>query len=1239
MDSFRTNYMENEEKKRVLGLDTGTNSIGWAVIDRVGDQCSLVDSGVHIFTEGVKEEKGVEKSKAAERTGYRALRRGYYRRKLRKIRMLRILSDLGWCPTLSPALLSQWRLKKVYPVTPELMQWLETDDNKEITPYRYRVVCLHEKLDLTQEAQRFMLGRALYHIAQRRGFRSNRKDQSNDDETGKVKGAISELSEKMANEGCEFLAEYFEKLYKEGKRIRNQYTSRDSHYVKEFHAICRRQELDEDIVKRIERVLFDQRPLKSQKHTVGRCLFEPSKSRCQISHPDFEEMRMLQTINQIRMKTPDDDMLRPLWDEERERIVPLFQRKSKSNFDFEEIAKELAKPYFKIYGKKCYGYDKTDSDKAILFNYPMDMGVSGSPFTSGMVSALGPEWKDVIDEKYVKGDGKDCDTKVNDVWHALTFFDNDDKLEAWLETNLNIDCETAKKIAGIKMPSAYASLSHKVISKILPYMRGGMIYSYAVMLANIDAVLPAYERANPDMRKAAVSMAIERLNEYDKKTCDVTLYQWLKDFFAEKYHVDKKILNKLYHPSDLETYPRVRPDGQGRMRLGSPRISSIRNPMAMRSLHRIRRVVNALLDKGLIDRDTEVYVELGRELNDANMRAAIRRQNKSNETARAKAKAAIESLLNWPDPSESDVDKALLWAEQVGGVDVLKYELWSEQRAVCLYTGKQIGLSDIFGPDPQFDIEHTIPRSRGGDSTMENLTLCDSRFNREVKKTRLPSELANADEVLRRVAFMKEKSEDLRKQIRRCRTNPAMDKGRKDAIIQKRHLLELQLAYWRNKYRRFEMTEVPEDFSRRQGATAGIVARYARLFLKSLFDDVSIVKGAATADFRKAWKLQGVDEKKSRDNHTHHQVDAIVIACINRGDYQRLAASYHLSGYADRERPAVPEPWPGFVDDMRRIQGETLVSYDFTDNAPKRVRRRIRFTGSHHVKSQPAHISESDTARLALHMDTNYGAIERDGEVKYVVRNMISALKEKDIKNIVDPVVRQIVQDAFDAKGDVAFSEPIWMNEAKGIQIKKVRCYAPSVTRPLNIRKHRDMSRHEYKRTGHFANDGNYCIAIYEQRLPQGSTAKAKRSFSIVSNLDAASHFKRGGQGTTSELYAPMDAKGYPLMAVLRQGDAVLLYENSPEEVYNASASELCRRLYVVSGISSMVTSSNKYGVVQLRHSQKAGKYEKGKNGAYVAGETLRPTITMLHTQVKALVQNRDFTIDVLGKIRFLKHD
>ena len=67
----------------------------------------------------------------------------------------------------------------------------------------------------------------------------------------------------------------------------------------------------------------------------------------------------------------------------------------------------------------------------------------------------------------------------------------------------------------------------------------------------------------------------------------------------------------------------------------------------------------------------------------------------------------------------------------------------------------------------RFDIEHTIPRSVGGDSTRMNLTLCDSRFNREVKKTKLPTELPNHDEIMARINDWREKYESLDGQIRK----------------------------------------------------------------------------------------------------------------------------------------------------------------------------------------------------------------------------------------------------------------------------------------------------------------------------------------------------------------------------------------------------------------------------------------------------------------------------------------
>lgn len=168
-------------------------------------------------------------------------------------------------------------------------------------------------------------------MIQRRGFLSNRKDQSGDD-TGMVKENISNLTQEMHDAGYEYLGDYFYYLYNNGEKIRNHYTARNEHYLAEFKAICEKQDLDKnlgsEVVRQIEKAIFDQRPLKSQKGQVGKCVFEKNKTRCPSSHPMFEEFRMLSFINNIKIQTPNDGALRSLSAEERELIMPLFFRKS-----------------------------------------------------------------------------------------------------------------------------------------------------------------------------------------------------------------------------------------------------------------------------------------------------------------------------------------------------------------------------------------------------------------------------------------------------------------------------------------------------------------------------------------------------------------------------------------------------------------------------------------------------------------------------------------------------------------------------------------------------------------------------------------------------------------------------------------------------------------------------------------------------------------------------------------------
>ena len=1192
--------------EKILGIDTGTNSLGWAIVEKDGDEYRLLDKGTNIFSEGVKVEKGIESSKASERTGHRSLRKHYWRRKVRKIRLLTILVENELCPKVSQKALREWRLKKNYPMDDDFLGWQRTDEKEGKNPYHYRYICLTEKLDLSKLSQRYILGRALYHLNQRRGFLSNRKE-STAEVDGKVKTDIASLSDDIEKAGCSYLGEYFYKLYQRGARIRKHYTARKEHYLKEFHAICEKQELDASFVEKLEKAIFFQRPLKSQKGTVGKCTFEKDKPRCPSSHPLFEDFRMYQFINSIKIEYYEGEW-RQLTEEEKSKIIPKFKRKSKKKFPFEDIAKELA-------GKKNYCYFKDKEQKPYKFNYPMDTSVSGSVVNAQLEEIFGSDWKNAVCEVYTLSDGKTQDEIVNDVWHALFFYDDEEKLKGFAKNRLQLSDEESEKFCKITLPSDYAALSMKAIRKILPYMRDyGLIYSKAVYLANLGEVIPQEIWENEEARKSVIDDVKDVMENVEIGKLSGNLGTVVREYLSQKYGVDENALNRLYHPSMLEHYPQQRSNSDGIFQLGSPRINSVRNPMAMHSLFRLRKVVNLLLKEGKIDEKTIIHIEFARELNDANKRKAIKFLQKINENDRDACRKKIEEL----------------GYTSVSDTDILKYQLWEEQGHQCLYTGEQIGVKDFLGENPKYDIEHTIPRSAGGDSTKENMTLCSSKFNREVKRTKLPTALPDYDEILMRIEFMREKYESLDKQIRAIKRKSATTKEQRDSDIQKRHQLKMQRDYWKGKYERFTMEEVPEGFARRQGAGIGLISRYARLYLKSVFEKVYVVKGNATAEFRKIWGIQEEYTKKERVNHVHHCIDAITIACIGLDEHNKLAHFYHqVEEYRNNEKnkPQFVKPWPTFTEDVMKIQDELLVAHYSQDNMPKHTRKRV---GKTYI--------QGDTARTSLHNETYYGAIEKEEEVKYVVRKPLDGMEEKDVKNIVDDVVRQKREDAIAKYGSLkkAVESTIWMNEQLQIPIKKVRIYAKNVVRPLQIRQQRDQSRKEYKRQYHVENDRNYLMAIYIGKDKKG---KEKRDFVVVNNLEAAKYYRRSNNAEGGLVPDVSEKNGFSLAYCLKIGTMVLLYEKSPEEIWLSDKKAWQRRLYKVTGLSSLVISSYVYGTISLIHHQEARRSSevKLKNGAYASNEELRSGIKMYHTQINALVEGVDFVLNDLGEIKRLR--
>lgn len=1215
----------------ILGLDLGTNSLGWAVVEETEHGYTLKEQGVDIFQEGVaRDNKNNEKPAVQDRTNARAVRRHYFRRRLRKIDLLRVLVRYDLCPPLTGEQLTAWRKEKRYPLDEAFLQWQRTDDNADRNPYHDRYVALTEQLDLGNRQHRHLLGRALYHLAQRRGFLSNRKDAGKDQEEGTVKNSIKNLSAEMEAAGCRYLGEYFYQLYQHKEKIRGKYTSRNEHYRAEFDAICERQQLPDEWRKALQRVIFFQRDLKSQKGLVGKCTFEPRKSRCPVSHPRFEEFRMLQFINNIRITGPQDAAPRPLTQEEVEVIRPLFyrNRKSKPYFDFEEIAHKIA-------GKGRYACRDDRNEAPYRFNFARSKTVSGCPVTASLIAVFGSDWLREMCSLYLLGEGKSEEQVLNDVWHVLFFFKDEECLRTWALEKLQLTAEQAKAFAAIRLPQDYAALSLNAVNKILPYLRLGYRYDEAVFLANLKAVLPKEVYDNEERRHEIEHDIAELLLGYKRDLDDKydSKKHRIANYFSD-HGLDLSRFDRLYHPSMIETYRKAQPDAAGLLQLGSPRTPAVRNPMAMRALFRLRALVNRLLRDGKIDRNTKIRIEFARELNNANLRKAIEQYQREREAENRKFAEEIRSQYaaetgRTVDPTDDEV---------------LKYRLWEEQQHVCPYTGRQIRISDFIGANPGFDIEHTIPRARGGDDSQMNKTLCENHYNRVVKRSKLPAELSDHAEIMARIESFgwQEKVETLQKQIdaQIRKSKAAATKAEKDSAIQRRHYLKLQQDYWRGKYERFTMTEVPEGFSNRQGVDIGIIGRYARLYLKTVFDRIYTVKGATTSDFRKIWGLQAEYEKKARVNHVHHCIDAITIACIGHREYlawKRYAEEAERYQLGEGDRPDIEKPWPTFTEDVKAVADELLVSHHTADNMAKQTRKKLRVRGRVRLNDagKPIYM-QGDTARRKLHEETYYGAIERDGKIRYVVRKSLANLELTDVEKIVDPEVRLRIEEAVRTEGLETVKKAdytVWMNREKGIPIRKVRIFVSKTTLIPLDKQHRDQSDKEYKRKYLVSNEGNYCMAIYEGVDKKG---KKKRTFEIVSNLEAARYFKAStDRNDRLDLVPLTDVNGYPLKCILKTGTMVLFYENTPVELYECSRKELVKRLYKVTAMAAE-------GRVQFLFHQEA-RDQKTISSIYGAGASQfslskpSPKLRLSVSSFNMLVEGYDFELTITGEIKF-KH-
>lgn len=300
-----------------LGLDLGTNSIGWSVfsLDNDNEILDLVDLGVRIFSDG-RDSKTNEPLSVSRRIA-RGQRKSIYRRKLRRKQTFRLLQSQGLFPK----------------------DKTECMELKLLNPYELRIKALDEKLTP------FELGRVLFNLSVRRGFKSNRKDgtreeiseKNNNDEIKPQSDMQIHLEKAIKESGYRTLGEYLYKSQKENNGIRFvpgrmiYYPTRKM-YEQEFNEIRNVQEkfykdIDWD---EIYKIIFTQRPLKPQQK--GYCIYMKEKERTYKAMPCSQKLRILQDIRNLAYYNEDRKKI-SLNDNQDVILYELLNSKEKVTFD------------------------------------------------------------------------------------------------------------------------------------------------------------------------------------------------------------------------------------------------------------------------------------------------------------------------------------------------------------------------------------------------------------------------------------------------------------------------------------------------------------------------------------------------------------------------------------------------------------------------------------------------------------------------------------------------------------------------------------------------------------------------------------------------------------------------------------------------------------------------------------------------------------------------------------------
>ena len=520
----------NHGRRYRLGLDLGTNSIGWAAInlDDLGFPRGVLDMGVRIFRDGRNPQDGA--SNAVKRRIPRGQRRRRDRYLKRRAKLLRTLVDCGLMPA----------------------DKFERRNLAKLDPYKLRARALDGPI------QPFELGRALFHLNQRRGFRSNRKAGGDDEnEANKTRAEIETLRGRIEQSGARTLGEFLASRRTKRELVRARpesglYPDRGM-YESEFNKIRNAQgphhrltPTQWDLLKDV--ILF-QRRLKPV--DPGCCTLEAGEKRAARALPVAQEFRMLQEVNNLKLRVGFDPE-RALSDDQRTRALKRLRSGKPINLK-RPTRRELgldSEAEFNLArgGRKTV---KEDETSARLMTAKKKKGAKKAK------DIFGGRWLELsLDER-------------NEIVRFLLETEEPKVVYEKAQADWGLDDEQAKAVSETGLPDGYANLSEKAMRNLLPHLEKGLVYS--------DAVIAAGYRHHSDFRNAE---AHEELPYYGE------------------------VLKRDAVGAD----PQVDPSKDGEV----ARYGRIGNPTVHIGLGQIRRVVNKIIE--VYGKPEEVVVELAREL-------------------------------------------------------------------------------------------------------------------------------------------------------------------------------------------------------------------------------------------------------------------------------------------------------------------------------------------------------------------------------------------------------------------------------------------------------------------------------------------------------------------------------------------------------------------------------------------------------------------------------------------------